>query len=325
MGLRAINKNMDRVLRKALRFGIESEDARVVIFSDHHRGLGDGADDFVNCREVYLQALQYYYQHDFTLVLLGDVEEFWECVPLMVMRNYKDVIAQEACFHDEARLIKIWGNHDDQWQESLFRSATLPSALKGLKVYEGLVIELKESSSHKEIELVMIHGHQGTLSSDRLAGISRWFVRWFWRPIQQVFKVKLNPTPATDIDLQSKHDKDMYTWAKSRGNTMLFCGHTHQPVFMSNTHIDELLAKKEREDSPELDEKIEEIKKVSTPISVEDKIPCYFNSGCCSFENGAITGLEIVEGKIQLMKWKKGEGKSVKREESLSKLFELLG
>ncbi len=47
--------------------------------------------------------------------------------------------------------------------------------------------------------------------------------------------------------------------------------------------------------------------------------------GCCSFDNGAITGLEIIEEKIQLIKWKAGEDKTVKREESLSKLFELLG
>ncbi len=63
---------------------------------------------------------------------------------------------------------------------------------------------------------------------------------------------------------------------------------------------------------------------VSVVLKVDDKI-LYFNSGCCSFDNGAITGLEIIEEKIQLIKWKAGEDKTVKREESLSKLFELLG
>ncbi|MEZ7941022.1 MAG: metallophosphoesterase family protein [Flavobacteriales bacterium] len=316
---------MNRVLKNALRFQIQSDSAKLIVFSDHHRGLGDGADDFVNCEQVYLDALDYYYMNGYTLILLGDVEEFWECVPLLVMRKYKQVLEKEALFHKEGRLIKIWGNHDDQWQEGLFKSATLPSIFKGLKVYEGIVIELKESSSQKKIELVMIHGHQGTLSGDKLARISRWFVRWFWRPIQQIFKIKLNATPSTDIELRSTHDKDMYAWSKSRGNTMLFCGHTHQPVFMSNTHLDELLAKRESDSCKELEDEIAEVKKVSTELKVDDKIPCYFNSGCCSFDNGAITGLEIIEEKIQLIKWKAGEDKTVKREESLSKLFELLG
>lgn len=327
MGLASINKNMDRVLKKALRFGIQSEDAKIIIFSDHHRGLGDGADDFVNCEETYMKALGHYNDECFTLVLLGDTEEFWECVPMRVMKNYKHVVEKEAEFHGDARLVKIWGNHDDQWQEPLFKSAILPSSLKGLKIYEGLVVELKQSSSHKEIELVLIHGHQGTLSSDKLAGISRWFVRWFWRPFQQVFKIKLNSTPATDIELQSKHDRDMYTWSQSRGNTMLFCGHTHQPVFMSNTHLDELLQRSanENENSTELEETIEKVKKVSTAINVDDKIPCYFNSGCCSFENGSITGIEISDGMVKLVKWDQLKGKSIKREESLDKLFDLLG
>ncbi len=324
MGLAAINKNMDRVLSKALRFGMESDQSKLIVFSDHHRGVGDGADDFVNCKEVYLEALNYYYKNGYTLVLLGDVEEFWECVPLMVMKKYRDALAEEAKFHTDARLMKIWGNHDDQWQESLFRTTTMPKSLRDLSIYEGIVLELKDSQSQREIEIVMTHGHQGTLSSDKFAGISRWFVRWFWRPFQQIFKIKLNATPATDIELKSQHDQDMYSWAKSRGNTILICGHTHQPVFMSNTHLDELIAKREHDACEELEEKIKEVEKRSTEIRVDDKIPCYFNSGCCSFDNGTITGLEIVEGKIQLVKWSTEEGKSVKREESLSKLFELL-
>lgn len=55
--------------------------------------------------------------------------------------------------------MKIWGNHDNQWQEGLFKTSMLTSIFKGLKVYEGIIIELKESSSYKEIELVLIHGH----------------------------------------------------------------------------------------------------------------------------------------------------------------------
>jgi len=322
--LASISKNMERVLSKALRFGITSDSAKVVIFSDHHRGLGDGADDFVNCKEVYLKALDYYYENGYTLILLGDVEEFWECVPIMVMKKYKDVITSEARFHNDARLVKIFGNHDDLWQESLFRAATLPAEFKGLKIYEGLVIELKDLESNKELDLVMIHGHQGTLGSDVFSGISRWFVRWFWRPIQQIFKIKLNETPATNIELQSRHDRTMYRWAKSRGNTLLFCGHTHQPVFMSNTHLDELMEKRNAHQTQELENEIEEISKTSTEIDEQNKIPCYFNSGCCSFEDGDITGLEISSGKIQLMKWQLESGKSIKREESLSKLFDLL-
>ena len=29
----------------------------------------------------------------------------------------------------------------------------------------------------------------------------------------------------------------------------------------------------------------------------------YFNTGCCSFDDGSITGIEIAKGKIKLIKW----------------------
>ena len=31
--------------------------------------------------------------------------------------------------------------------------------------------------------------------------------------------------------------------------------------------------------------------------------PSYFNTGCCCFSDGDITGIEIAEGCIRLIKW----------------------
>jgi hypothetical protein len=31
--------------------------------------------------------------------------------------------------------------------------------------------------------------------------------------------------------------------------------------------------------------------------------PCYFNTGCCSFPDGDITGLEIADGELRLVRW----------------------
>lgn len=32
-------------------------------------------------------------------------------------------------------------------------------------------------------------------------------------------------------------------------------------------------------------------------------LPSYFNTGCCRFEDGDITGIELAEGEIRLIKW----------------------
>ena len=38
------------------------------------------------------------------------------------------------------------------------------------------------------------------------------------------------------------------------------------------------------------------------PVAVAD-LPCYFNTGCCSFPDGDITGLEIADGELRLVRW----------------------
>jgi hypothetical protein len=53
--------------------------------------------------------------------------------------------------------------------------------------------------------------------------------------------------------------------------------------------------------------------------------PCYFNSGCCQYEDGDITGIEIEEGAIRLIKWTAEAAEDVQRtvleENELSEIF----
>ena len=41
------------------------------------------------------------------------------------------------------------------------------------------------------------------------------------------------------------------------------------------------------------------------PLRIEP--PCYFNTGCCSFGDGDVTGLEIADGQIRLVRWPNDE------------------
>ena len=51
---------------------------RFVCFSDHHKGDGGNADDFRKNASLYSQALSYYEEQGYRLILLGDNEELWE-------------------------------------------------------------------------------------------------------------------------------------------------------------------------------------------------------------------------------------------------------
>jgi hypothetical protein len=41
--------------------------------------------------------------------------------------------------------------------------------------------------------------------------------------------------------------------------------------------------------------------------------PSYFNTGCCCYDGGTITGLEIAGGSIRLVRWVQEAGQTVRK------------
>ena len=95
-----IHKGLERsytlAKEKKHELNVGSQQGRVVIFSDHHRGERDGADDFMSCEKAYSAALGYYLELGYTLIVLGDAEELWECNPGPVVRSYRGTLLLEA-------------------------------------------------------------------------------------------------------------------------------------------------------------------------------------------------------------------------------------
>jgi hypothetical protein len=78
-----------------------------------------------------------------------------------------------------------------------------------------------------------------------------------------------------------------------------------------------------------------DLEKVERKISAEEKrevqplenpLPCYFNTGCCSFADGDITGIEIFAGEIRLVRQPDddGEGYKVLQSGRLEEIFKTL-
>jgi hypothetical protein len=64
----------------------------------------------------------------------------------------------------------------------------------------------------------------------------------------------------------------------------------------------------------------------SAPIPIEPLR--YFDTGCCSFPDGDVTGIEIAEGKIRLLRWRDDEGKALPKilvEDDLREILAGLG
>ncbi|MGE5250987.1 MAG: metallophosphoesterase [Bacteroidota bacterium] len=329
-GQSSVAAAMDTAFRHALeheqaegRTVIDLQGARIVIFSDHHRGNRDGADDFRRCERAYNAALAYYYPLGYTLVVMGDVEELWEEWPKTVTTAYAHTLELEGKFHQQGRYIRIWGNHDDAWQHPDLVEQWLIPALGGapLKVQEALILHVREGEEELG-RLFLVHGHQGTFDSDRIAPISRLFVRYVWRPIQRIIKRSFN-TPAKDFELRHVRDTAMYLWSECQEKVVMVAGHTHRPVFKSQSQeaiIRRSLEAAEAEltkepDNVQLQQQTAQLAaelewtlaqnwvRPEDMPPVEFRKPSYFNAGCCAFLDGDVTALELNGGEIQLVRW----------------------
>jgi hypothetical protein len=188
-------------------------------------------------------------------------------------------------------------------------------------------IGLLDQNNIKIGSIFLVHGHQGYC----FKRFSRFIVRYFWRPFQRITNIR-STTPANDSALRGKLNLALYDWAfdkndKEKKKLVLIAGHTHHPVFASRDHIGKI-----EDELRILEEKYMDMKKSGHPNanSIEKKLadkrilleerrrrdglkgnqigismekPCYFNTGCCSYSDGDITGIEVSNSSIRLVKW----------------------
>lgn len=310
----AIDAGLDAALARAVPLFWDADSDRTIVVSDHHRGQGDHADDFRRCAETYRTALEFYLHAGYRLVTLGDAEELWEGWPGKVVPYYREILELEHRFHSAARgrLLKIWGNHDDLWRYPAQVAKHLGPIFGEIQIPEAVLVTVRRGGEPLG-RVFLVHGHQGTGPSDRWKGLSRHFVRWVWRPIQRLLKISLN-TPATDFEIRSRHDRAMFEWAARRRDLVLIAGHTHNPVFVSAPHVPTLERVHQhlcatpdcKGQAAMIDREIDWARRESSRgrrPGGSASASCYFNSGCCCFSNGDITGIELADGEIRLIRW----------------------
>lgn len=337
-----ISKGLDEALERAqqdLVLEELDEESRFIIFSDHHKGARDDADDFQQCEETYLRALDWYMNNGYQLIILGDAEELWENKPREVLDAYPRVFAAEEGFHRDHRYLRLYGNHDNDWKHpgKVRRFLTDYYPKPDLQVRESLLFRFNYGGGSPG-EIFLIHGHQGTLDSDAFGSLSRWLVRNVYR-VYQIMSGEGHTTPASNTLLRERHDRHMSGWASTKSNLILIAGHTHHPVWTSKTHLElvvddlvTLAGKMNHGDTgdnfydPEQGKRISflsgldrteqasKMQEVATTIKrrLEKDVlypntgkprPSYFNTGCCRFCDGDVTGIELADGEIRLVRW----------------------
>jgi UDP-2,3-diacylglucosamine pyrophosphatase LpxH len=324
---------------------LDTEGKKYVIFSDVHLGDGGGADDFRDNEKTLEAALDHYAQQGYSLILLGDIEEFWQFDFDKIVNRYQKTIYEKIRAFGDDRVHRIFGNHDIEW-------GTLVDPAKNHPVTSACASEaLKLRDIRGDIRILLVHGHQGSEESDKHSWFSRFFVRLFRgvEPFARGIGLYDHPS-ATKSQIMKDYEKLLYSWAKEAG-VILISGHSHRAIFASKSYVEQLQEKiaalraevlsDRRLGRKKVQAKLTEINTLEQKLEDErqkgrdiepvepqgEPVPCYFNTGCALYSDG-ITTIEIDHDKIRLVKWHKDSAMAprfqIYQEGSLSSFIETL-
>jgi hypothetical protein len=318
------------------------EDERLVLFSDHHKGVGDSRDVFGPCESAYADALEHYLEEGYSLLVLGDADELWWNHPTAVLRHHRHILELEAQFYERGRYKRLFGEHDHLWADEGQVRSHLEDLFPGLWVREAIRLRL-ERPRDADAVLFLVHGHQGKHQVERSSSPSRLFLRYPLGAFQRRFENTWT-SPSRDSHLRQLHNTAMFDWARTRKEKIiLIAGHTHEPSFSGWTpapntrrrpasvlEFELRRAVRSGLDAGSIAALRAELEYARSREGIEaftSGPPCYFNTGSCSFGDGDITGLEIADGEIRLVRWPDDDGgprARVLAAENLSALVEAL-
>lgn len=262
---------LDKAYKEAKHLTID-DNSRIVIFSDAHRGDGSFTDEFAPNENIFLHALQYYYNEGYTLIENGDSEDLWLNNHFrFIYYAHPDVYELLRKFHKQNRYTMIYGNHNiimrnehytkaNFWKVYDFNIGEEVPFLEEIEPVEALRLRYLNF----EEDIFILHGNQGDLINDELWMGSRFFLRKLWRHLRSIgFQSPVSP--AKSEQRRHKIEKVYSKWIE-RNNQMTIVGHTHRPKFSSP------------EESP------------------------YFNTGSATRPR-RVQAIEILGGSIFLVEW----------------------
>lgn len=247
--------------------------SKYIIFSDVHRSNGSHFDEFSKNQNVFRHALEYYFENGYTYIEAGDGDELWVNPRVEDIKNaHFHIFETIKKFNDENRLIMIYGNHNIYMKDMDYVKEHYYTSYNEYKEsnYEFLMGMVPvEALVLKHIdtsqEILTIHGHQGDFLNDQFWFPTMVSLKYFWRYLHS-FGIRNPASPVKNTFKRHKIERNFTKWI-AKNQKMLICGHTHRFKYPR-----------------------------------EDELP-YFNTGCCIYPT-IITGFEISDGNIQLIRWK---------------------
>ncbi|MBN1646487.1 MAG: metallophosphoesterase [Spirochaetales bacterium] len=281
--------------------------SRLIIFSDLHLGNGKRRkDDFLHNSVMFFNVLEeYYYRNGYTLILNGDIEDLQKFNSHAIKKAWSAFYRMAEKFHNEKRLIKIMGNHEQGL-------SALPDSPINNDVPDACILRFRKES------IFIFHGHQAIEMFNKHQRIISLFLRFLVAPLGI-----RNRTASHDSKRKYEVERMAYGYSSEK-KIVSILGHTHRPLFESFSKYDALRFSMERhlrdfpgknkKEQKKVREEIRQLKKELESLTEKEKdprqsfyheyliYPCLFNSGCVIGKRG-MTGIEIEGNTISLVHW----------------------
>ena len=270
--------------------------SRLAFFSDAHRGVNNRDDMFAPNATLFFHALTHYFNQEYTFVEVGDGDELWHNPDFSdIRRTYSKIFDLFAKFQQRDRLHLIVGNHDSP--QGLFD----PSQKDGVPAHQGLRLTYAPTGQ----KLFAVHGHQSDPEGDRnwetYRRRDRCSANYLLRMGITRFHHFAEPDPGLPEPARLQRLPLWFgKWALTKAYRLesaiqMWLVKERQIVISAHTHM----------------------LKFPRP----DELP-HFNTGHCITPR-YITGLEVSEGVMSMVKWTERDGRfarSVLRQSPLSEI-----
>lgn len=263
--MRGTRRRLSRVYNESETIPFDKS-SKFVIMSDCHRGQASTGDNFLPNKVLHRAALEHYYKNGFVYIELGDGDELWENRKIQpIISANSDIFKLMSKFYEKNRMYMLYGNHDIVKKRSRSGKCFYYSDGGECKFFPRMNIAegLILENQDSGRQIFLVHGHQGSFLNDTLWPVARFLVRYVWRPLETIGFTA--PIAPAEPKKKDAIEKKLSAFANSQ-NLMLITGHTHRISF------------------PDVGKSL------------------YFNDGCCVHPY-RITGIEIENGKIALVKW----------------------
>ena len=220
------DKKIDNALKNAKLFDDVNKDNKYVILSDLHLGIGNNNDNALKNANFLFEALKYYYENGYYVILDGDTFEITENSNIeYIKRAHENIMWILTQIHDAGKLVIIRGNHDMYLTPDMLATRTFSYTkaeipfLKDVTIYDSAII-------NTNIIYYIMHGHQVLWQyQPKFNHIMNFLIRYLWAPFEK-YMLKDPTSEIGGFENNDTVDKAFAAYGFLH-NCIMICGHTH--------------------------------------------------------------------------------------------------